>query len=102
VINSIINTLQAVVDYLCEKSAAGKEKDPMEIESVASDCIQLSNCTQTIIRIRLLDNYENLGLQFKDQLAKFLNSIFINLADSYPLIAIEFSRLIQLLSLNQN
>ena len=97
VLGSIIVNLQIVTDYLCEPVG---QKSPLEIESITSDCVQLCTCAQSILKIRLLDNYNPLTVQIQEQLSKFLNHVFINLTDCYPLIAIEFSKLIQLLAFN--
>ena len=68
------------------------------IENLAINCTHLCNAVESIVRIRLLDNYTSLSNQIRTNLNKTLNMIFINLTDAYPLFAIQFSKLIQLLA----
>jgi hypothetical protein len=101
VLVSIIENLQIVIDFLCEKaSRPDPANEKAELENIANNCIELCNCVDSIVKIRLLDNYTPINTQIRAHLTKFLNSVFINLTDTYPLIAIQLSKLIQLLSLS--
>ena len=95
VLHSIIKSLRITISFLCEQINASEE----QIESTASNCIQLANCTEMIIRIRHLDNFNTINSKVKLNLLNCLNTIFINLTEVYPLLAIEMSKLIQLLNL---
>jgi hypothetical protein len=73
-----------------------------EIEQIFHNSRCLIDCIESIIKLRLLDNITSLSSQLKQSLSQLLNSIFINLADIFPLMAIHLSKLIQLLSLKEN
>lgn len=72
-----------------------------EIENASNNCVFLTDCISSIVRLRLLDYYTPLCDQIKNYLNKILNTIFINLTDTFPFIAIQLSKLIQLLSINK-
>lgn len=93
-------TVAAQIHVHSANAAGEKTLEPNKIETISNNCVQLCQCIHSIVTIRLLDNYTPLSDQVKIDLNKLLNSIFINLTNSYPFIAIELSKLIQLLAMN--
>lgn len=102
VLNSSINGLQIALDYLCDLNRSNKNKKEGEIENLSGNCIHLCDCLVSIANIRQLDNYTPISSQIKGNINKILNTIFISLTDSFPLIAIQLSKLIQLLAIQNN
>jgi hypothetical protein len=117
VLASVIKSFQMVVSYLCEvkcgnvSSGCGNSQPTVEmlrndvaasrknIEPLACNCAILCNTIESIVRIRLLDNFSSISPHIKKLLNRTLNEIFINLTDSLPLVAIQFSKIVQLVSI---
>lgn len=107
VILAIVKNLQIAIDYLHEKSKIkppnpimDEKQQKIETENTAHNCIHLCSCIESIVHCRLLSNYTPLSDTIKTYLNKFLNTVFINLTQSHPIIAIQASKVIQLLCLN--
>ena len=98
--SGLLSSAEYLTD-LQKQTTTNKEKraEVTSVESMATDCVHLCNTLQMIIQIRLLDNYAPLNDQLEQQLSRLLNTIFIKLTDSFPLIAIELSKIIQILAM---
>ncbi len=104
VLNSTIKSLQISVDYICEMYKRENQPDQNremleELECLAHNCSQLANCIEFIVRLRNLDNFSSINSQVKTNLIHILNTVFINLSDIYPLLAIQMSKVMQLMNL---
>jgi hypothetical protein len=115
VLASIVKSFQHIVSYLCEVKCSktpasqqqqlssshesSQEASAKKIENLAYNCSHLCNTIDSIVKIRSLDNFTPIGPQIKKMLNRTLNEIFINLTDAYPLIAIQFSKIVQLVSM---
>jgi hypothetical protein len=104
VLNSTIKSLQISVDYICEMYKRENQPDQNremleELECLAQNCSQLANCIEFIVRLRNLDNFSSINSQVKTNLIHILNTVFINLSDIYPLLAIQMSKVMQLMNL---
>lgn len=104
VLDKTIKSLQVSIDYICEKSltVATAGTLPMEaISNIAQNCSHLSNSVEFIVKLRHLDNFREINSQVKRNLVHNLNTVFIRLTDVYPLLAIQMSKLMQLLNVNE-
>jgi len=104
VLNSTIKSLQISVDYICEmykrENQQGQNREMLEeLECLAQNCSQLANCIEFIVRLRNLENFSSINSQVKTNLIHILNTVFINLSDIYPLLAIQMSKVMQLMNL---
>ena len=101
----MLNGLQSLVDFLTKTSpqecSQDNGRDGM-IENLAKNCICLCDCVEIIVKIRYLDNFNAIGKQVMKNTMQILNSVFIKLTDTCPLLAIQISKLIQLLSLEKS
>jgi hypothetical protein len=106
----IVKAFQSVVGFLSDVKASASQSSlrqdscqtqeiTEQIEQVTFNCSHLCNTCESIVKIRLLDNFTPINPQIKRMLNMTLNEIFINLTDSYPLIAIQFSKIVQLVAL---
>lgn len=106
VLYSIVKSLRITIDYLCERFRMHNSSDndsavsSEDLENITENSTTLSNCVEFIIKMRSLDNFHLINSKVKLNLLNILNSTFINLTDCYPLLAIQMSKLIQLLSLS--
>lgn len=106
---AIINTLKIVIEYLSDLyrflqlneslENGDKQSKKTELDNLCENCVVLTECVYSIVRLRQLDYYTPISTHIKKNLNQILNNLFINLTDTFPLIAIQLSKLIQLLSL---
>ncbi|CAF0755373.1 unnamed protein product [Brachionus calyciflorus] len=111
IVFSIINSLKISIEYLLDMKRflqinsqlddSSRLEKQNEIHNVSNNCILLTECLAAIAQMRLLEYYTPISDQTKIYLNNTLNSIFINLTDTFPIIAIKLSKLIQLISLNK-
>jgi hypothetical protein len=105
VLFSIVNGLKGFIDAnliaqnRCARSDTFAENSDT-IETIMCNLMRLTECAEYIVKIRTLDNYRPICAQLMPSLNMLLNSIFIDLTTNYPLIAIQMSKIIQLLTLN--
>lgn len=106
---AIINNLKILIEYISDldrflqlnEQIENEEKmlKKKELSYLCNNCVMLTECISSIVRLRQLDYYTPINNQIKKNLNEILNNLFINLTDTFPLIAIQLSKLIQLLSL---
>lgn len=120
VLSLTIKSLQISIDYVCEKLRTSRgginyqqiqngqaQIDPRqaeigeELECTAQNCSRLANCIEFIVQIRNLDNFKGINREVKVNVLQILNSIFIHLTEIYPMLAIQMSKIMQLLKLNE-
>ena len=97
---SILFGLQNSATYLCDNYVAANTNDDDE-NILLQNMISLLECLDSIINIRNLDNFTKISSNIKLDLNKFLNTIFIQLTDIYPILAIKMAKSIQMLNLQQ-
>jgi hypothetical protein len=119
VIFSIVNGLKAFVDTNlissisqneCSSSSSSSSSnnemrmensnEPPVEEALMSNLMSLIECVEYIVKIRRLDNHRPISEQVMPNLLMLLNTIFVDLTAQYPLIAIQMSKIIQILSLS--
>ncbi len=105
VVNSTIKSLQISVDYICEMHQRAIQTDKNtemnnDLEFLAQNCSQLANCIEFIVRLRNIDNFSKINGQVKMNLIHILNTVFINLSEIYPLLAIQISKIMQLMNID--
>jgi hypothetical protein len=66
-------------------------------EYLIDNCVDLLDCLDRIVQIRLLQYYSNLSPNTIQSLNKLLDFMFINLTDVYPLLAVKLTKLLQIL-----
>jgi hypothetical protein len=71
----------------------------LQAQTLIYNCRLLTTCIESIIKIRNLENYTTITTKLKLNMNSILNTIFIKLSNVHPLLAIEISKLIQLLTL---
>ena len=69
-------------------------------DTLYSNCRLLTNCVESIVKIRNLENFTPITSKLKSTINTALNEILIKLTDLYPLLAIEMTKIIQILALN--
>lgn len=109
VLFAITNTLKIVIEYITDlnkflhinenEGSEDKNSKKKELDNLCNNCTILAECVSSIVRIRQLDYYTSINGHIKENLNQILNNLFINLTDTFPLIAIQLSKLIQLLAL---
>lgn len=70
-----------------------------QVQALIYNCRLLTQSIESIIKIRNLENFTTITNKLKANINSILNTIFIKLTSVYPLLAIEISKLIQLLTL---
>ena len=95
---SIIFGLQNSSIYLCENYAI-ERTIPENENFLLQNTISLLECFDSIINIRSLGNYTKIDSNVKNDLNKLLNTIFIQLTDIYPILAIKMAKSMQMLNL---
>lgn len=96
---------QNMTEYLCENNnqfntkIGKKSTNKNHLDCLIENSIILLDSFDFILNIRCLDNYTKISTCTRDELLKFLNSIFIQLTEYYPLLAIKMAKTIQLLNL---
>ncbi len=97
----IADTIIKLIDELNNQCVNEIERSTKTryIQASSNNCRLLSNCLESIIKIRNLENFTSISNKLKTNMNSILNTIFIKLTDVYPLLAIEISKLIQLLTL---
>lgn len=104
VLFSIIKGLQFMIEYICSRKGTNLLSEycqNTEAENIAFNCWHLIDCIEFIINIRSLDNFSVINNHVKERVFNILNTIFINLTEIYPLLAIKMSKLIQLLDFGE-
>ncbi len=102
VLYSIIRGLHMIIDYICNGNRRQTSVDEnADAENIAFNCWHLTNCIEFILNIRNLDNFSVINNHVKEKLYQTLNTIFINLTDVYPLLAIKLSKLMQFLNFTE-
>ncbi len=119
-LNSILYALQTLIKYLCEsmnycQSAANtnittttkntKEHETQMMndlkpknEYLIENCVDLLDCVDKILQIRLLKYYTKLNSDLVLNLNKLIDFMFIHLTDVYPLLAVKLTKLLQILN----
>jgi len=97
----IADTIIKLIDELNNQCVNEIERSTKTryIQASSNNCRLLSNCLESIIKIRNLENFTSISNKLKTNMNSILNTIFIKLTDVYPFLAIEISKLIQLLTL---
>jgi F0F1-type ATP synthase delta subunit len=97
----IVDTIIKMIDELNNECVNEIERSTKTryIQALFYNCRLLSNCLESIIKIRNLENFTSISNKLKTNMNSILNTIFIKLTGVYPLLAIEISKLIQLLTL---
>ena len=109
ILNSILFGLENFIVYLCDfnsnstTTSTGHDDSVMingaTEEASIENCLLILDTFDSIIRLRLLDNYTCLNENLKLNLGKTLNLIFIKLTELHPLLAIQMAKIIQLLNI---
>lgn len=109
VVFAITNTLKIVIEYISDlnrflqinENKEGDEKNSKkkELDNLCNNCTILTECLSSIVSLRQIEYYTPINEQIKENLNQILNNLFINLTETFPLIAIQLSKLIQLLAL---
>jgi hypothetical protein len=115
-LNSIIYAIQSLIKYLCESinncvsnKVVLTKSDLKDNESLIEEiklkngylienCIDLLDCVDRILQIRLLKYYSHLNSSLIDSLKNLIDFMFINLTDLYPLLAVKLTKLLQILN----
>lgn len=74
----------------------------LQAQALIYNCRLLTTCMESVIKIRNLENYTAITNKLKTNMNSILNTIFIKLTNVHPLLAIEISKLIQLLTLKSD
>jgi hypothetical protein len=102
----VVYGLQNLTQYLCESIhssllPANKEHEneiKAKNEYLIDNCVDLLECLDRILQIRHLQYYPKLSSNTISNLNKFLEFVFINLTDVYPLLAVRLTKLLQFLN----
>lgn len=95
-INSVLASIMTAIQILVN-CLLGDIQDK-KLDDLVQSCSQLCRCVDSIVKIRQLDNFATLSEHTRQSIQQTLNTIFINLTENYPILAIQMSNLIQLLS----
>lgn len=93
---SVIFGLQNSITYLCDNYISNTDDN---INVLLQNTISLVECLDSVINIRNLGNFTKIDSDVKLDLNKFLNKVFIQLTDIYPILAIKMVKSIQMLNL---
>ena len=95
-LRSVIFGLQNCCSYLCDNHSRIEINN---LNILLENTISLLECLDSIANIRNLGNFTKIDSNVKIEMHKFLNTIFIQLTDIYPILAIKMARTIQILNL---
>jgi hypothetical protein len=100
VLSSITNGLNNAIEYiLIETTNDSNKKDDLPIWNLIDNTKFIIDTIDSIVKMRLLNNYTPLSNQVRSNLNFALNNLFIKLTDVYSELAISLSKIIQLLAL---
>jgi hypothetical protein len=100
VLSSITKGLNNAIEYiLIELANDPNKKDDLSIWNLIDNCKFIIDTIDSIVKMRLLNNYAPISNQVKSNLNNILNNLFIKLTDVYSELAISLSKIIQLLAL---
>jgi hypothetical protein len=94
-LSSILFGLQNSCSYLCDNLSI----EISALNTLLENTMALLECLDSIINIRNLGNFTKIDSNVKIDLHKLLNTIFIQLTEIYPVLAIKMAKTIQILNL---